>query len=390
MKRISLILILIVFVTFIYGQNLKTSLGLAIDTTNNKELRDIYILWQNYLKNNPDSIFDNPYWNKDEKQKYLSYDLLKSEAWLAPSLYGLRPDNSVLEIKNNGDFYVIKSIFYWVYPETYKVTTLAVTNVIAKKENGEFKLYNNLPYHTKNWYRKKVGIIQYIYHPLHPFNDFKAQKANELISNLKKTFDIKVDKVEYYIALNCDEIFKLKGFEFVLGMGRTPNLCGFYDRFNNIIYSNSIEGEFYVHEIIHLINNFFPNGVNLFFQGLSAYWGGQSAHVGKSIIYHIKRMDKYLKEHNEIDLTDLSNFYQMDDQTSPSYILGAILCHLTLEKGGLPLFKKGLNYGDTDEDMYRFIDEELGVKQKDLNNFMRKKISEYAKDGLIPIKIESK
>jgi hypothetical protein len=193
-----------------------------------------------------------------------------------------------------------------------------------------------------------------------------------------------VDKVEYYIALNCDEIYKLKGFDFVIGMGKEPNLCGFYDRFNNIIYSNSQEGEYYEHEIIHLINNFFPKAHGLFLNGLSAYIGSK-AHLGQSLDFHIKRMNLYLNIHPEIDLTNFSNFYQMDDQTTPSYILGAIICHLTLEKGGIELLKKALNSGNSDDDLYRFIKKELNIEQKNLNKFMRKKIAEYSKNGFTAI-----
>lgn len=368
----------------IYGQNIECYLGMGIDTTNNIDNKNIFNLWKNYLSSNPDSLYDNPYWNKKEKENYKSYDLLKSEGWLSPSLYGLKPKNTVLSIKNNGDYYIIKSIFYWVYPKTLHTSTLAITNVIAKKQKGEYKLFNYLPYHTQTWNRSKIGIIEYIYHPMHPFNNYKAQKANDLIDKLIRTFNIKVDKVEYYIALNCDEIYKLKGFDFVIGMGREPNLCGFYDRFNNIIYSNSQEGEYYEHEIIHLINNFFPKAHGLFLNGLSAYIGSK-AHLGQSLDFHIKRMNLYLNTHTEIDLTNFSNFYQMDDQTTPSYILGAIICHLVLEKGGIELLKKALNSGNSDDDLYRFIKKELNIEQKNLNKYMRKKITEYSKNGFTPI-----
>jgi hypothetical protein len=368
----------------IYGQNIECYLGMGIDTTNNIDNKNIFNLWKNYLSSNPDSLYDNPYWNKKEKENYKSYDLLKSEGWLSPSLYGLKPKNTVLSIKNNGDYYIIKSIFYWVYPKTLHTSTLAITNVIAKKQKGEYKLFNYLPYHTQTWNRRKIGIIEYIYHPMHPFNNYKAQKANDLIDKLIRTFNIKVDKVEYYIALNCDEIYKLKGFDFVIGMGKEPNLCGFYDRFNNIIYSNSQEGEYYEHEIIHLINNFFPKAHGLFLNGLSAYIGSK-AHLGQSLDFHIKRMNLYLNIHPEIDLTNFSNFYQMDDQTTPSYILGAIICHLTLEKGGIELLKKALNSGNSDDDLYRFIKKELNIEQKNLNKFMRKKIAEYSKNGFTAI-----
>jgi hypothetical protein len=168
----------------------RTSLTVNIDTANhtNPDIRKVYECWAGYLSSNPDSLYDNPYWNEADKRRYKSYDLLKSEGWLSPGLYGFRRLNKqVISITSLGDSYVIRSIFYSPGTETRDLFIMAITNTIAKKdESGNFKLHNWLHYYTRSWLTKRVGIIDYCYYPSYPFNDFEAEKANKLITFFKE------------------------------------------------------------------------------------------------------------------------------------------------------------------------------------------------------------
>ncbi len=48
------------------------------------------------------------------------------------------------------------------------------------------------------------------------------------------------------------------------------------------------------------------------------------------------------------------------------------------EKGGLPIIRKLMTYGNEDEDLYRAIQETFGVSKENLNDFLRKELAEYA------------
>ncbi len=368
------------------GQSYKYSLAASIDTVNyvDANIKAVYKCWENYLKSEPDSIYNNPYWNDRDKKKYLSYDLLKSEGFLSPGLYGFDINNQVISITDIGNKYVIRSIFYWPPSERRNLYVLAIANVLAEKDdNGDFKLSNWIHHYTKSWYTKKIGIITYHYYPSYPFNIFEAEKANKLISFFKEKFDTKVDQVEYYIAENCDDIMRLKGFDYIVGMGNNyTNLCGFCDMYNNIIYSNAKKGEYYEHELTRLINRTFPNAHGMFLNGLSDYFIEDNNKMGLPIKEHFKRMDDYLSEHPEIDMYDIESFYLMDNVTTPSYFLALIITQATLEKGGLELLKKGLNNGYNDDDLYEFLDKELGIKRKNLNKYLRSKIHKYAYEDI--------
>jgi hypothetical protein len=371
------------------AQPISCSLTQTIDTVTNGDpnIKKVYDCWAGYLASSPDSLYDNPYWNSADKIRYKSYDLLKSEGFLSPGLYAFGfLKNQVLSIANMGDAYIIRSRFYYIYPENSKLFVMAITNTIAKQDaDGNFKLHNWLHHYTRAWNTRKVGVITYYYYPGYPFNIFEAEKANKMIDYLKKIFDMKREQeIAYYIASDCDGIMKLKGFEYVVGMGdNITNLCGFHDVYNTIIYSNSKKGEYYEHEITRLINNFFPRAHGHYINGLTKYFTEDDMALGQSFKRHFQRMDDYLEAHEGIDLSNYSDsFYAqpMDNITPPHYFVGLLICRLTLDKGGLPLLKQAMNSTPTNEDMLRFIEEELHIKRKDLNRKLRQLIHQYAQE----------
>jgi hypothetical protein len=104
--------------------------------------------------------------------------------------------------------------------------------------------------------------------------------------------------------------------------------------------------------------------------------------LGLPLTEHFKRADQYLNLHPEINLSDLNSFYNMDNITSPSYLLGILICQLIPEKGGLSLLKKGMKSTSTDEALYKFIETEIGVRQADLNGTLRKMIYRYSQENI--------
>lgn len=70
-KPISLILtaiLLILFTGSAFGQ-VKSYLTARVDTTQ-REVKAVYELIGNYINSNPDSLYNNPYWNEDEVDYY--------------------------------------------------------------------------------------------------------------------------------------------------------------------------------------------------------------------------------------------------------------------------------------------------------------------------------
>jgi hypothetical protein len=125
------------------AQEISTNIGLD---TLSSERNKIIKLWSNYLQSNPDEINNNPNWLNSDKEKYRSYDLLKSEGFLSPSLYYFQLNNKILSIAKLDNDYIIKSAFY----DKENFDIYAITNVVATKINDHFYLTNYQPKLTKD------------------------------------------------------------------------------------------------------------------------------------------------------------------------------------------------------------------------------------------------
>ena len=359
---------LLILTNSFYTTAQEVSVNIGLDTLS-IERNKIVKLWSNYLKSNPDEINNNPNWCENDKIKYKSYDLLKSEGFLSPSLYFFQLNNKILSISKKENDYIIKSAFY--DSETFDI--YAITNVVATKLNDKFYLTNYQPKLIKEWRTKTIGNITYHYFPEYHFDEKKAEQANAYLNKICSVFELKPEKINYFICRDCEDIFRVKGFDYVLSMGNGKE-CGFFDKYNNIIYATSFAGENHQHEITHFINNYFPNANELLLTGLSAYWGEENAHKGKPLLYSIKRVNEYLKNHPEIDLNKPNEFWKLDEETNPQYVIGALICDLAIEKDGIKMLKDILNNSKTDEELLSFIEKELKIKKGGLNNYLRKKI----------------
>lgn len=353
-----------------FSQKIETQLGGGIDIKN-EDINTIFKLWKNYLLSNPDSIYDNPYWNDSEKKKYKSYDLLKSEGFLSPSLYALQPKNTVLYINEYGNDYLIHSMYYWISDDN-TLSPLAITNVVAKKENGIFKLYNYLPFYTNRWKSKQVGMINYYYPNDYVFNNENALKADKFLNKLNELFDLDLKNLIYYIASDCDEIHKMKGYEYIISMGRTPSLCGFFDIQNSIVYSNSNAGEYHMHELIHVINSKYTKANYLLLSGLSVYTNDKKSHLGKPFLHYMDRIQNYINANPEIDLANFEKLPQIEE-IDTYYFVGALIADIILEKEGIELLKEALNSGVENTDLLLFLENKIGLNKQKLDSLLKEK-----------------
>lgn len=372
-ERIILVVLLMMSTTIIYAQEITVTSQVELTNQRNRDIAKVNQLWTDYLQiGEPDSLYNNPYWNEVDKKRYASYDLLRSEGYY--HLYSLAQygdlRNLVLSITPMEEGYDIRSMYYW---PTETPFILAITHTIAKRdESGEFKLYNWLHYYSRNWKTKQIGKITYHYYPEYHFNKAKARKAVEFLDFLTDTFEISVDHLDVYISKGWSDTERLKGYEYTVSstVVNDFDLGGTTDTDNKIIYSNSTKGEFYEHEMVRLLNPFYGETHRLFLNGLSEYYTEDKMMRGVSIKEHFRRFDEYLDAHPEIDLKDLDTF-DAGNLAEVNYLLGHVIVNLTLEKGGYDLLKVAMKSVTTDDEMREFINEKLGIAIEDINSIFR-------------------
>ena len=387
MKQI-IILILITIPLGCWSQNWEW-ISNQVDVENNADPNKavVYDLWKSFIEAHDDTTTCFPQWNEEDRLRWKQPDLISSEGFLTSNLYAYL--NKVLEIRPENGVYVIRSMFYTPYNDDKAIFVLAITNHVVKKDkNGAFKIHNWIDYHTRKWQRKTIGLIDYCYYPGFQFNEKNAHAANKLIKLLHEKLDVNIpEHITQFIAPNVYEQQKMKGFDYLIGMGNEQgNSGGSFDRRNFIIYGDSVHGENYQHEIARLINPTYPNAHFLIIQGLSEYVNTSQKQFGLSHRAHYGRMKEWLDAHLDADLTDMDNkFYTMDNQTSPAFLVGKIVCHELFKKGGYQALKRALATGKDDSDFYGLLKNEIGIGKDNFNRWLRERISHYSMEDIPPL-----
>lgn len=348
----------------------KVTYNHIVDSTD-VETTEVMALFENYLSSCPQNKEKNPFWNTEEQKKHDNYDFLESE--FQPSLYMGFPVH-VLSIKWDEDTCEIKAQFSYCKDDGTPYV-LAIVNYRAKKENGNFKLYNALTYNKQNWNCITLGLVDFYYPSYHVFDYGKAEKLNDFIVRICKNFGVTPKPFEYFLADDYDEIQVLKGLDYYLGMGGKSRPSG--KAGDDKVYCGGL-GEYYPHEVFHvLIDEHFPNRHFWASEGVATLLGGSR---GKSLDWHIKRTNLYLQKHPEIDLKNMLELTNLDSETSYHYALGGLIAKKIKDKGSWSLLKEFMSSGKTDEDYYKAVEKYLGIEKTELNAYLREELQIESKD----------
>jgi hypothetical protein len=338
-------------------------------TTTSADKQAVLALWDAYLG----SGFAKPaqFWVPAELARYPKGDLLLSEGYVNPSVYQYSTEKLVLSVeKLDTARYRCKTLFYWRSPaDTLRQTTVfCLINTYFVRQQQRWFLSNSLTHTTRDWKTETLGNLTYELPPGRPLDHQKAAAAQAFLASMFHDFDITPFSVTYYLAATCEEAQRLKGFDYVVGMGSNA-VCGFYDEVNHLVYAGGL-GEDYLHELVHVINPYFLKAHPLLLTGYSGLRGG---HLGHALAYHKKRVQAYLATH-AVDLTKPLQFTNLDDETNPQYVMGGIFCEYALRQGGLPKLKRLFSYGTSDEAFFTALQQELGLSRKQLPRFIAQQL----------------
>ncbi|OFY64148.1 MAG: hypothetical protein A3H98_14355 [Bacteroidetes bacterium RIFCSPLOWO2_02_FULL_36_8] len=355
-------ILLLTITTTAFGQ---IPLNPGVDTTD-KELKAVYTLWTNYLisKPNKDNIKNSPYWAESEKIKYPKVDQLLNAINTETPTYSMGYP-TILYMKSQNGFIEIKTLFGWS-DSLKNIYALCITSVFAKKENGEYKLYNALTVNSYNWQIQKIGSLTFHFPLTHIFDKAKATILISSIDSLRKQWKLNSAPIDYYFADTYEEIQHLRGLDFAIGMGNKDKPSGISDQETNTVFAGGL-GENYFHEVVHIyLNRLFPNSSLV--EGLAVFYGGS---IGHDLKWHLTRLNDYLNQHPEINLNDFEDFWYMDNFTNPNSTIQGLLCYLAYKNGGLDKLKQLMSYDDT----IVAIEKEFGIKKDELNKFFREQIN---------------
>ena len=353
---------------------------------NDPTIKEVSDLWQNYLHSRPDSSYDNPFWNDQEKKGYKSADLLTQTHLgnIYELMKGYKP--TILSITPTEGYYKIRTLFAQQADSGF-CDPVAITVVYAKKTLGKYVLYNSLPIATKDWQHHTVGSLTFVFPSYHNYDPSLAKKLSLFIDSIATLLHQPTKAATYYFADTKEELYHAQGLDYFIGEGNKQTPAGFTDADNNIIYGAGV-GEWYPHEFVHLyVNPIYPKADPFLLEGIATLFGGSK---GYSLNWHIRHADSLFRVNKDINIdSSFSNTWSanLDYMTGPSYLFGGLICKMAYEKGKIDLLLKVLKYGPTPEEgRYKVLKEIFGIERKDSAAYLRKRIADYA----VTIPIDSK
>lgn len=378
-KKLFLLLALTQFTLFGIGQNITVNYDL--DTTVHDVAAPLN-LWINFLETADDAA-GSVYWNSREVDKYgtESYFLIENELDFGMDNY-LKllslVQIKVLSIRKSNEYFKITSMLSFSQ-EGGGSEVQYIFHVYAGPDKGELKLFNPLEINDKIYLKQTtLGSINFHYPKSHQFNPVLAQKQVDFLSLFANQFGAEVGTIDYYFASTAEEMNRIKGFDYLVGYSGEEIPFGKADVEKRIVYAVGL-GEYYPHEFIHiLLNPMFPDAHLWINEGVAAYFGMSRGYEYK---WHLKKLHHYLLEHSEVDLANMLELRTLDKYTDFRYVLGGLFAEVALEKGGIPLIKKLLEGGSSDEDFYAVIEEQLGIERGDLNTWIRARLEKEFGEG---------
>jgi hypothetical protein len=242
-----------------------------------------------------------------------------------------------------------------------------IATLIAKKNvKGDYYFYNAIDHYTRNWERKQIGTINYVYSG--KFDIKNAVIMNKFNSNFAHKLNTKVLKVTYYKFEDPEQMFKTMGYDFLENM-YFSRVGGLAQSSNNTVFAGN-NSERYEHEVVHFYTyNIFPNGTKNVHEGYATYIGGSGGLPLKNLVPIAK---KYIDSHPNEDLVMIAtDFYPRTPEVQLTYVLSAIVCQDIDERFGMTGIKKLFNPTEGD-DYFANLKKITGVDKQDFPKYILK------------------
>ena len=308
------------------------------------------------------------YWSAEDCAVYKRPDqLVYGINTEAPTYIIGRP--TILYAKPEKGYVHIKTLFGM--GDSGKISVMSITNhYVRRDEHNQLHFINPISLADSDWRTSVVGDITYHYPAYHQFDKKKAKQLEDLIKQLQTDWGLAPINIRYYFADTKEELEHLRGFDFTVAMGNRDKPSGMSDDVDNIVYCGGW-GENYFHEVVHVyLNQHYPQSPLR--EGLAVLYGGS---MGHDVQWHIKRLNAYLQQHKEIDLSNPDAFYYMDNYTNPYSTICGMLCLAAYSKDGIAGLKRVMAYTSMDE----LFEKEYSVGKSGWDVFLRKMIAEYGK-----------
>ena len=380
-----------------------------VTDTTAEEFPKIFRLWESYmdelLNKSAGSNFVlakmdktlKSYWDKNDTLLYPFPDL----GYAFRRSYG--SDFSPIQrefflgiCKRDTNLYELKTMFFTRNDSFNKGFPSLMLTVPVKRDGDSYRLLNKFTLNKPNLKSKILNNITYYYAPTYAFNDSIANLLDHRIKDFITYFQInKPEAITYMVADNMTEIASWFGIDYFDGdyNGTMSTNQGGASTNSNMILSGG-GGENYMHEIIHILLKDCGRGSYYYFEeGVASYFG---EHADHDFAYHAKRLKQYLDQNTWVDLSkSLSKYYKNDlgqvfygpvpdgsksvaytfkdkeKKMNIPYVIHAVICDIAYKKGNTKVKELLVCKADNEQEFFNSIEKILGIKQVDLNSYIR-------------------
>lgn len=335
MKYFVIILIFLGGLNHLFAQEKANEISLLISSrvdTTSVDVKSIIRLYENYFKSNPDSIYDNPFWNNKEKELYKDFDFSRESIFQggmsANSLFKYFSP-FVMSVEPIGEKYQIRVLFSspTTNPQYAGSKVWCIQKLNAIKEDGNWVFENLIVEISKNWSSKKMGFIEYIYPPNHQFDVEEAKLGQKFCTEIIQRFNPNFNgSLNYYVSSSIDDMGLLENFDYYF-VGITTGKA----RESMILSAKG--NEHYPHEFVHKLLPQNPNRGHVIEEGLATFLGTKEDQKEFSSI--MSKLATDVKENSEkynfksvVSQSEMFNGYQT------AYPAGAAICELIYNQLG--------------------------------------------------------
>lgn len=327
-----------------------------------------------FLKSKDENPRENKYWDPDDFEKYPMpfYDIYN---WDINRIQSKKWRTEILPFQNWGNERKIRIANYRAKKDSLELRSIFNFLAVYKNDNWYFKRI--LEHNTADWEKLDKDKIEFIISPTKKINLVQVNETLQFSDSLKSFFGIEIPKLKYYSFFTPEELFRARGFDHHSFFYKSKT-GGQNETWSNIIYSAN-NSERYDHELVHSFtyHKFKQRCHPLLDEGIATLLGGSSE---KSVYFHLKTLNKYLKENPETNILDHLNPHgalEINELTNISYAYGALLCQLIIDKKSKEALFQIMNAGRYKGDFLNALKLQTGITCENIEENLRTHLSNY-------------
>lgn len=249
------------------------------------------------------------------------------------------------------------------------ITPWAITNhYVIRDSSRQLRFISELELHQHDYQEVTNRNITYHFPASMTFSYAVSNRMLKRLLAIEQQWGFTPIDIHYYYAYDGEDLARMRGMDYNFAMDE-QNPSGISYPEHKKIFCQGL-GEGYLHEVLHIYFN--PvYGNSPMCHALIYYLAGG---IGKDFDWFIRRMNDYLQQHPETDLSRYETLTTNDRMLHIDYVVKGLLCKMIDERDGTPGLKRALQYASAND----LLKKEFGVESGSVDRFLKTSFGRYA------------